>query len=916
MNVPGTFLARAIALAALAGALFAPASVASARPAVATAQGVQAQVEPAPTCILHSLPSFIAQGEFGLEGTVGDVVEFECNPSEYAPGTTVEISDAQLFSRCAGGITWYVPNEFGTDEFREERDSRGVEVGLNADGSATVALIAGPHCAAGDTVLSAHMNESFSTSFDVVAPHPTEQGLFTTPSEQVEDPGSSSVAAIVQAEFPGRSEAMVRIAAPELYSRCEVAPHLLWVRENKEAVAGAELVGGSAREPAGGEAIRLDNDGNGFVIALGAASCRPGRSVIEADLENAPFTTLLSEFVVLPPQPTAEPSFSIQKLQRVAGSGTGFTTSQVTGVVGQTVEYEIVLTNTGTVPENFTEFSDPHCEAGTLKGGPGASSVGPGESTTYTCTRALSASGIYTNEAAVTGTTVGGTPIKGVSNEVEVVVSEVPRPEFTILKLQEIAGSGTGFTTEKLKATIGQTVDYEIEVTNTGNTSLTFSEFKDSICEPGTIGGGSGNTPIPPKGDTIYTCSLKLTATGKYVNVASITADPGAEGITKTSEPVETVVPAEPGFKVEKLQEIAGSGTGFTTKELTGAIGETIDYEIEVENTGNTPLTFTTFADSLCESATISGGSTSPIAPSGTAVYTCSLKLTGPGKYTNVAQVTATPPEGPEITHPSPPVTTVVPGQPGFKVEKLQEIAGSGKGFTTSELTGAIGQTVDYEIRVENTGTTPLTFTTFTDTLCESATISGGSTSPIAPMGTTVYTCSLKLTATGKYTNIAYVTAKPEEGSEMSEGSDPVVVAVPAEVKPNPQPQPQPTTTTTTTTTVTATSGTKSSAVCAISKPQLRGVSGPKRGSFKARVAAAGIESITFYLDGRKLKTLTKSQARGGFFTVSVNPRKLSYGAHRLSFKTVMESANCSNVASSAVFVRPHPARVKPKFTG
>ena len=37
-----------------------------------------------------------------------------------------------------------MPNEFGTNEFREEPDSRGVEVGLNADGNATVALIAGP----------------------------------------------------------------------------------------------------------------------------------------------------------------------------------------------------------------------------------------------------------------------------------------------------------------------------------------------------------------------------------------------------------------------------------------------------------------------------------------------------------------------------------------------------------------------------------------------------------------------------------------------------------------------------------------------------------------------------------------------------------------------------------------------------
>ena len=37
--------------------------------------------------------------------------------------------------------------------------------------------------------------------------------------------------------------------------------------------------------------VTLDNDGNAFVVLIGANSCASGSSLIEASLENAPYTT-------------------------------------------------------------------------------------------------------------------------------------------------------------------------------------------------------------------------------------------------------------------------------------------------------------------------------------------------------------------------------------------------------------------------------------------------------------------------------------------------------------------------------------------------------------------------------------------------------------------------------------------------
>jgi uncharacterized repeat protein (TIGR01451 family) len=118
----------------------------------------------------------------------------------------------------------------------------------------------------------------------------------------------------------------------------------------------------------------------------------------------------------------------------------------------------------------------------------------------------------------------------------------------------------------------------------------------------------------------------------------------------------------KPGFSIEKLQEIEGSGEGFTTSELTAVEGQTVDYEIIVTNTGNVPLTFSEFSDEKCENVT--PGSSS-LEPGESTTYTCDHVLTTTGPYANTAEDTATPPEGdgPPVTETSNPVVTDVPSK-------------------------------------------------------------------------------------------------------------------------------------------------------------------------------------------------------------------------------------------------------------
>jgi hypothetical protein len=256
---------------------------------VVTPQGTA----PAASCKIKSLSNFVLQGEFGQSASAADVIEVSCDPNTYSTGAKVTVIASQLYSRCNGKVTWYVPNPYSVTA------GRSVVLTLDADGNANVGLIAGPNCHPGEeTLVSVHENEwpheTSITAFTLLAPKKTPVGLTALPAAQVEDAQSSGVVTIIEAEFARASEKSVRVASEELYNRCEVSPHLHWISESNTAVSNVSELYGS-------NAIKLDNNGNGFVLVVGDSSCEAGTSLIEGDLESNPFTTYRADFTVVEP---------------------------------------------------------------------------------------------------------------------------------------------------------------------------------------------------------------------------------------------------------------------------------------------------------------------------------------------------------------------------------------------------------------------------------------------------------------------------------------------------------------------------------------------------------------------------------------------------------------------------------------
>ena len=429
----------------------------------------------------------------------------------------------------------------------------------------------------------------------------------------------------------------------------------------------------------------------------------------------------------------------------------------MSGKIGQTVEYKVIVKNTGNVTIKFAALKDTNCTGITPSG---ATELGAGAEESFTCSHKLTAVGSYTNEASIEGNEGTGTKT---SNKVTAKVNA--EPNFTIEKQQRIEGEST-YTSAEHTGKIGQKVEYKFIVRNTGNVTIKFAALKDTGCEGISP---AGTTELAAGGEETFTCSHKLTAVGSYTNEGSIEGNEGTG--TKTSNKVTTKVNAEPNFTIEKQQRIEGEST-YTSAEHTGKIGQKVEYKFIVRNTGNVTIKFAALKDTGCEG--ISPAGTTELAAGGEETFTCSHKLTAVGSYTNEGSIEGNEGTG---TKTSNKVTTKVNAEPNFTIEKQQRVNGEGT-FSASEKSGKIGQTVEYKVIVHNTGNVGLKLGALKDASCEG--ISPAGATELAPGAEETFTCSHKLTSVGNYSNEASIEGNEGTGTKASNKVTASVAAEPS----------------------------------------------------------------------------------------------------------------------------------------
>ena len=296
--------------------------------------------------------------------------------------------------------------------------------------------------------------------------------------------------------------------------------------------------------------------------------------------------------------------------------------------VGDVVQYTIEVKNTGNVTLEITvedvlkdnKGVDIALTSGTDKLSI-PSSIDPGTSETYTVyqliNQAIVDAGGLTNTATATGTAPDGGTVTDISDDGDTGPTDTGddptitpitiNPDIQVTKTATIVGDEDGF--------VGETdlIDYTIQVTNTGNVTLYNVDLTDTLTD------GNGNSlsidtsawavrDIAPGETEIYeayyiieqsaaesgSVSNTVTATATDPNGIQITVDSDDPSTPAPNDPTVTEMDQIPSIEVIKTEVVIdNNGDG------KNGIGDTIEYTITVENTGNTDLTGLSFVDTF-----------------------------------------------------------------------------------------------------------------------------------------------------------------------------------------------------------------------------------------------------------------------------------------------------------------------------
>ena len=422
------------------------------------------------------------------------------------------------------------------------------------------------------------------------------------------------------------------------------------------------------------------------------------------------------------------------------------TTTDELPAVGEDIDYEFVVTNTGNITMNDIEVSDPNatnieCPETTLA---------PGETMTCTAVHTVTQDDVdaerVENVAAVVGTPPGGDPIDPVPSNPVVVEGD------SVISLSIIKSAVQDELPE-----VGENIDYTFVVTNDGNVTMdnidvTDPKVSDLEC-PEAVSLAPGEST---------TCTATHTVTqadwdaGEFENVAAVTGTPPG-----TDTPIPEV-PSNPVI-VEGAQDPVLSIVKAADHETLPAVGEDIAYTFVVTNDGNVTMDNVKVLDDNatdmeCEGTTLAPGESTTC----TAIHTVTQADWDAGEVVNTAHTTGTPPGSDKDIPLVPSNEVVIPGghDPALAIVKASE--------QTEMVDAEIGDVIDYTFEVTNTGNVTMDNVVVTDPNAEGIECSAAILAPAETMDcTATHALTAEDIAAGEVLNTAFVTGTPP-GSDIS----------------------------------------------------------------------------------------------------------------------------------------------------
>jgi hypothetical protein len=351
----------------------------------------------------------------------------------------------------------------------------------------------------------------------------------------------------------------------------------------------------------------------------------------------------------------------------------------------------------------------------------------------------------------------------------------------------------------------------------------------------------------------------------------------------------------EPGITVEK----SGAAAAY--------VGDQVTYAFNVTNTGGVELTGVTVEDDRC-APLVKDGDDSSFDPGDIWTYTCTTTITDAmgDELVNTVEACGTYWETEKCdtdTH-----TTVIP-KPAILLDK------------TGAATAAAGSTFTYSFKATNVGNVTLTNVVLSDDRCQSTLtrVEPNLADQAFDKGDEwFYTCTVVAPAgPAQVDNVAKVCGDfdAEDVDPMTVcDDDPHTFTVPPPGSPPGDNPPGANPPSSTPNVVPPPGGGVLPVSIASGRASLRGPSGCVKQAFKARVSGRSIASVTFYVDGRKVKTISGKRAA---YVLQVRPGRYGFGRHKIVARVQFTAASGTKARRIPLtFRRCAQGAVAPRFTG
>ena len=605
-------------------------------------------------------------------------------------------------------------------------------------------------------------------------------------------------------------------------------------------------------------------------LAPGASiTCTGTHTITQADIDNGSFKDTASATSKEASAPDAEDTITAEQKAKLGLTKTDNLNPAKYNKVGQVVKYTLTATNEGnTTLHNVSVSDSPALEGFSCTPTIPAASLAPGASVTCTGIHAITQEDL--NNGSFTDTGSASSKEANAPDAEDTITSEQQR-KLGLTKTDDLNPAKYN--------KVGQVVKYTLTATNEGNTTL----HEVSVSDSPALEGFSCTPTIPaaslaPGGS--ITCTGTHTITQEDLDRGSFT-DTASAGSKEANAP-----DAKDTVNAEQKPTLGLTKTDNLSPAKYESVGQVVKYTLVATNEGNTTL----HEVSVSDSPALDGFSCTPTIPVASLAPGASITCTGThtitqadidnGSFKDTAGATSK-----EVDAPNAEDTVTAEQKPKLGLTKTDNL--------NPAKYEKVGQVVTYTLKATNEGNTTLHEVSVSD----SPALEGFSCTPSIPVASLAPGASVTCTGThtitqadldsGSVKDVAGATSKE---ANAPNAEDTIVAPGKQVVLP----------------------------ACTVNEPSivLGGVAGSKRKPFTAHIPALGIKELTFYLDGRKIKTLKAANANKGVFSVKIDPRKLRYGAHKVTVKAVMTEAVCAAIARTAAFVHPRPAKIKPKFTG